>query len=246
MAPFALLMGIPDELRLMIYHETLTSNGTDLHIPCCRHHAELFNCEDVPTPYAIAVLYLATNFYFCLDLYCGRSDCRATGPQLVGFMGTESPAIPTNMSASLSWLHGLRMSGSPPCISSFPRRKWRAIHLATWENFKAMVVPDDEPTPPSMPPPAKPSRKRDAELDLLMKYIEVVPADLRDDDDFRTFVGSPPFRIDCRPLEWWSRSRAIPASITWLWRTYPSQRSHPKKRLRPSFGTQPRPARISR
>lgn len=75
-----------------------------------------------------------------------------------------------------------------------------------WEDFKAALVLEDPPTPSSMPPPAKPSRNRGVELDLLMKDMEVVPADLRDEDDFRTFINSSPFRVDCRPLEWWSRS----------------------------------------
>lgn len=65
---------------------------------------------------------------------------------------------------------------------------------------------DDPPDPLSMPSPAKPSRNRGAEVDLRMKDMEVVPADLRDEDDFRTFVESSPFRVDCRPLEWCSRS----------------------------------------
>lgn len=38
-----------------------------------------------------------------------------------------------------------------------------------------------------------------------MKDIEVITADVRDDDEFRSFIELPPFRINCSPLEWWSR-----------------------------------------
>jgi hypothetical protein len=78
---------------------------------------------------------------------------------------------------------------------------------ALWvESFSTMLVPDDQRTSLSMPPPAKPSRKRGSELDLLMKDMEVITADVWDYDDFRTFIELPTFRIDCSPLEWWSRS----------------------------------------
>jgi hypothetical protein len=61
-----------------------------------------------------------------------------------------------------------------------------------WDDkFKAMLVLDDLPPQLSMPPPAKPSRKRGAELDLLMKDMEVIPADLRDDDDSKRLWSLP-------------------------------------------------------
>lgn len=78
---------------------------------------------------------------------------------------------------------------------------------ALWEeNFKEGPVPNDESTPVLMRPPTKPLKRHGVELDLLMKDMEVITADFRDGDDFRTFVKSPPFRIDCSPLEWWSRT----------------------------------------
>lgn len=73
------------------------------------------------------------------------------------------------------------------------------------ENFKTVLVPDDPPIFLAMPPPAKPSKKRGTELDLLMKGMEVITADLQNEDDFKAFIELPPFRIDCSPLEWWSR-----------------------------------------
>lgn len=103
----------------------------------------------------------------------------------------------------------------PSRRAAYIRKNWPVLWVepaikaanALWEeNFKEMLVLDDQPTPSSMPPPAKPPKKRGVELDLLMKDMEVITADLRDDDDFRTFVESPPFRIDCSPLEWWSRT----------------------------------------
>jgi hypothetical protein len=102
----------------------------------------------------------------------------------------------------------------PSRRAAYIRKNWPAGWIdpaiegahGLWEAFKAALVLEGPPTPSSMPPPAKPSRNRGAELDLLMKDMEVVPADLRDEDDFRTFVESSPFRVDCRPLEWWSRS----------------------------------------
>jgi hypothetical protein len=99
----------------------------------------------------------------------------------------------------------------PSRRAAYIRKNWpvgwvepaiEAAHGLWEEKFKAMLVLDDLPPQLSMPPPAKPSQKRGAELDLLMKDMEVIPADLRDDDDFKTFVESSPFRIDCRPLEW--------------------------------------------
>lgn len=67
-----------------------------------------------------------------------------------------------------------------------------------------MPGPASQPTPVSTP--AKLPRKRSAELDLLMQDMEVLTADLPDDDDFRIFVETPLFRIDCSPLEWWARA----------------------------------------
>jgi hypothetical protein len=110
-----------------------------------------------------------------------------------------------------------------------------AAHGLWDEKFKAMLVLDDLPPQLSMPPPAKPSQKRGAELDLLMKVLEVIPADLRDDDDFKTFVESSPFRIDCRPLEWWSRSEQksrYPHLYHMVWRSYLSRQSRQSLRER--------------
>ncbi|KID86969.1 Ribonuclease H-like protein, partial [Metarhizium majus ARSEF 297] len=77
---------------------------------------------------------------------------------------------------------------------------------ALWQaSFSTVPVPEDQRTPLTRPAVAKPSRKRGSELDLLMKDMEVVAADVRDDDDFRSFIELSPFRIDCSPLEWWSR-----------------------------------------
>lgn len=57
-----------------------------------------------------------------------------------------------------------------------------------------------------MPPPAKATKNRGGELDLLMKDMEVVPNNMSDDDNFGTFIASSPIRIDCSPLQWWSRT----------------------------------------
>jgi hypothetical protein len=77
---------------------------------------------------------------------------------------------------------------------------------ALWQaSFSTIPVTEDQRTSLSRPAAAKPSRKRGSELDLLMKDMEVITSDVRDDDDFRSFIELPPFRIDCSPLEWWSR-----------------------------------------
>lgn len=103
----------------------------------------------------------------------------------------------------------------PSRKAAYIRKNWPASWVepaieasnALWEeSFKEMPVPDDQSIPMSVPPPIKPPKKRGVELDLLMKDMEVITADLRDSDDFRTFVESLPFRIDCSPLEWWSRT----------------------------------------
>jgi hypothetical protein len=103
----------------------------------------------------------------------------------------------------------------PSRRAAYIRKNWPAswaepaIDAANvlWEEaFREVPVPDELPTSLPMPPPANPPKKRGVELDLLMKDMEVITADVRDDDDFKTFVESPPFRIDCSPLEWWCRA----------------------------------------
>jgi hypothetical protein len=103
----------------------------------------------------------------------------------------------------------------PSRRAAYIRKNWPAswgepaIDAANvlWEEaFREVPLPDELPTSLPMPPPANPPKKRGVELDLLMKDMEVITADVRDDDDFKTFVESPPFRIDCSPLEWWSRA----------------------------------------
>ena len=97
----------------------------------------------------------------------------------------------------------------PSRRAAYIRKNWPASWVepairaanAIWEEgFKETLVLDDQPTPSSMPPPAKPLKKRGVELDLLMKDLEVITADLRDDDDFRAFMESPPFRVNYSPL----------------------------------------------
>lgn len=83
-----------------------------------------------------------------------------------------------------------------------------AIQAATalWEeNFKLITVEKNTPTS-ELISIERPSRKRGSELDLLMKDMEVIPEDIRDDDDFIVFTKAAPFRIDCTPLEWWCRT----------------------------------------
>jgi hypothetical protein len=76
-----------------------------------------------------------------------------------------------------------------------------------WESsFSVTRVDSDDITPSLSPPLAMTSRQRGPELDLLMKDMEVITADIRDDDDFSAFIELPTFRIDCSPLDWWSRS----------------------------------------
>jgi hypothetical protein len=120
MAPRASLMGMPRELRLMIYDELLATSGTNLEIACCSYHADIFKWEDDPVSHdnlsqtrqtcntlarllrtnreiyseVTPVLYSATTFHFCIDLYCGQPDSRATGPQLLGYGGVEFSCYP--------------------------------------------------------------------------------------------------------------------------------------------------------
>lgn len=103
----------------------------------------------------------------------------------------------------------------PSRRAAYIRKNWPAswtepaIDAANvlWEEaFREVPVPDKMPTSLPMPPPANPPKKRGVELDLLIKDMEVITADVRDDDNFKTFIESPPFRIDCSPLEWWSRA----------------------------------------
>jgi hypothetical protein len=74
------------------------------------------------------------------------------------------------------------------------------------EQYAVMSGPHIQPTPMSMPPPAKRQKKRGAGLDLIMDGLDVTGPNSQDDDEFKTFIESPPFRIDCTPLEWWSRT----------------------------------------
>lgn len=59
----------------------------------------------------------------------------------------------------------------------------------------------DEITSSLLPPLAMTSQQRSPELDLLMKDMEVITADIRDDNDFSAFIELPTFRIDCSPLD---------------------------------------------
>lgn len=102
----------------------------------------------------------------------------------------------------------------PPRRAAYLRKNWPkawikpAIDAACklWdEDFETTLVLDPSPAPSSMPPAAKPSKKRSDELERIMKDMEVATDDQRDVDDFRIFIEKPTFRIDCTPLEWWCR-----------------------------------------
>lgn len=73
-----------------------------------------------------------------------------------------------------------------------------------WEkNFETLNT-DPSPSQLSMPPPATPPKTHSAQLDKLMKDMEVISEEeSQGEDDFRTFVDSNTVRIDCTPLEWW-------------------------------------------
>ncbi|EJP61521.1 uncharacterized protein BBA_09545 [Beauveria bassiana ARSEF 2860] len=135
--------------------------------------------------------------------------------------------------------HSRRSSGLPVTVyaaalllnpsrrAAYIRKNWPtswvkpAIAAAKelWEsNFGVLQVGSDNITPSPSLLLAITSHQRGAELDLLMKDIEVITADIRDDDDFSAFIELPTFRIDCSPLEWWSRSEqmsAIPGYTAW-------------------------------
>ncbi|KAF1730630.1 putative AC9 transposase [Beauveria bassiana] len=104
-----------------------------------------------------------------------------------------------------------------------------------WEStFSVTRVESDAITPSLSPPLEMTSRQRWAELDLLMKDMEVITADTRDDDDFGAFIEQPTFRIDCSPLDWWSRSeqksrypRLHAMAITLL--SIPAESSEPER-----------------
>ena len=131
-------MGVPHELRLMIYHEMLAWDGADVHIPCCRYHSDLFRLDAVLTSFdqqlqtpqkcipllqllrtnrqlrseVVPFLYSAADFHFCLDLYCNQSDSRATGPQLVAFMGAEFSSYPDEYESFTklnAWTHNVQI-----------------------------------------------------------------------------------------------------------------------------------------
>lgn len=100
----------------------------------------------------------------------------------------------------------------PSCRAAYLEKNWpKAWHEpaleaanALWdENFKTAPLVDHPVVSEPMPPPPKP---QDNQLQLLMKDMEVVKPDLGIEDDFRIFVESPTFRIDCTPLQWWCRS----------------------------------------
>ncbi|CEJ82400.1 hypothetical protein VHEMI02466 [[Torrubiella] hemipterigena] len=103
----------------------------------------------------------------------------------------------------------------PSRRAAYIRKNWPdawvqpAINAATqlWEeNFKVKSITDDDLSiPSSIPPPETPLRTHGIELDLLLKDMEVITADLRE-DEFKSFIDLPPFRIDCSPLEWWGRA----------------------------------------
>lgn len=103
----------------------------------------------------------------------------------------------------------------PSRRAAYIRKNWPATWVepaiesanALWqESFSTRCAADNQRNMFSITPPSVPSRKRGSELDLLMRDMEVITADMWDGDDFRTFIELPPFRIDCSPLEWWSRS----------------------------------------
>lgn len=102
----------------------------------------------------------------------------------------------------------------PSRRAAYIRKNWPdtwvqpAIDTATrlWEeNFKTTPIIENPSTLASMPPPGNLPRTHRTQLDLLLKDMEVITADLRE-DEFKSFIDLPPFRIDCSPLDWWSRA----------------------------------------